>query len=225
VASVWVLFVVLMVVAVAVGFYVEKKRREKLAAYAASRGWTYTRSDDSLVHRFSGHPFGQGHGRSADHVVRGTHDGRPMIAFDYSYKETSGTGKDRKTSTYHYSVVAVHLGTPMPALSVTPEGMVGRMFGRLTNTDLELESEDFNRAFTVRSPDRKFAFDVLHPQMMETLLQWPERGWRFDGDSMLVVSRGRQQPEEIDAKLVMMDAVVDQVPEFVWRQLRGGQSS
>jgi hypothetical protein len=106
---------------------------------------------------------------------------------------------------------------------VTPEGLVGRFFGRLTNSDIELESEDFNRAFTVTCPDRKFASDVLHPRMMEFLLQRPELAWRFDRDSMLMIRSGPQTTSEIDAKLATMDAIGDQIPEFVWRQLKGEQ--
>ena len=61
--------------------------------------------------------------------------------------------------------------------------MIGRLIGRLTNRDIELESEDFNRAFTVSCPDRKFASDVLHPRMMEFLLQHRALAFRFDQDS------------------------------------------
>ena len=215
------LFVVLVVGIGVLGFLAAKKRREALASFAAARGWRYTQRDDSLTRRFEGRPFGQGYGRQATNVVHGTHDGRPMVAFDYQYTTSSGHGQDRSTDTHHYSVLALSLGTVLPALSVAPEGFFGRTVGRLTNTDIELESEDFNRAFTVRSPVRKFAFDVLHPQMMQLLLQWPDLGWRFEGDSMLVVSNGRHSLEEIDARLRVMDAIVDAIPDFVWQQVRG----
>ena len=197
-----------------------KRRREELAALAAARGWTLTPRDDSLVRRFDGRPFGQGTGRHADNVLRGEHDGRAMVAFDYQYTTTSGTGDNRTSDTHHYSVVALSMGALLPALSVMPEGMFGRMVGRLTNTDIELESEAFNRAFTVRCPDRKLAFDVLHPQTMQLLLRWPDLGWRFEGDSMLVVTLGRHSVEEVEARLGVMDAILDGIPDFVWEQVR-----
>jgi hypothetical protein len=93
----------------------------------------------------------------------------------------------------------------------------------VTNTDIELELEDFNRAFTVSCPDRKFASDVLHPQMMEFLLQHRDVGWRFERDSMLMVSGTRRSVAEIDATLALMDQISDLIPEFVWRQVRGQQ--
>ncbi|WP_126688175.1 DUF3137 domain-containing protein [Nocardioides ferulae] len=216
-------FVALIVVLIVLSHRAEKQRVQTLTAYAAARGLAYARSDRGLVGRFDGSPFRSGYARTVSHVLRGTHDGRAFVAFDYSYKESSGTGDDRKTTTYRYAVVALHLGVTAPALSVSPENMFGRVVGRLTNSDIELESEQFNRAFTVRCPDRRFASDVLHPQMMELLLHWPDRGWRFAGDSMLVVTRGQQTPQSIDAKLHMMDAVLDAIPEFVWRGLAGGR--
>jgi hypothetical protein len=211
----------LVIVVGVFGYLQAKKRREALAAFAASRGWTYIWTESSLVGRFQGSPFGRGDDRRASNVIHGEHDGRPIVAFDYQYETTSGTGKDRKTTTHRFSVLAMSMGVVMPALAVEPEGFVGRMIGRLTNRDIELESEAFNRAFTVTCPDRKFAFDVLHPQMIEMLMQWPDLGWRFERDSMLVIRKGRDSIEEIDAKLVVMDAIIDRIPEFVWREVRG----
>jgi len=198
-----------------------KKRREAMARFAASQGWTYRREDPSLARRFRGAPFGRGHGRRATNVLQGRHQGRATVAFDYQYKQRSGSGKNRRTSTYHFSVVATHLGVRMPELSVTPENAVGRFFGRIFDSDIQLESEDFNRAFTVKAPDRRFAYDVLHPTMMEMLLRRPDLGWRIEGDSLLMITSGSHTPPLVLDRLAAMDAIADAIPEFVWRQVRG----
>jgi hypothetical protein len=198
-----------------------KKRRAAFAAYAASRGWTYVAEDPALVRRFTGPPFGRGFGARARNVLLGEHDGRGTVAFDYSYKQRTGSGKNRRTTTYHHSVVATHLGVALPGLSVTPENVVGRFFGRIFDSDVELDSEEFNRAFTVGAADRKFAYDVLHPQMMELLLRRPDLAWRTEGDSLVMVTSGHHSPALVEDRLVAMDAIADLVPEFVWRQLRG----
>jgi hypothetical protein len=221
-------FVILVVLAVAAGialvvfsFVQAAKRREAMSAYAVSRGWRYEESQPLLVDRFDGAPFGIGHGRSATNAVYGQHDGRDFVSFDYKYLTTSGSGKDRRTTTHSFSVLALSMGVPLPSLRVDPENLLERVVGRVTNTDIELELEDFNRAFTVSCPDRKFASDVLHPQMMEFLLQHPDVGWRFERDSMLMVSGSQRSVEEIDATLALMDQITDRIPDFVWRQLRG----
>jgi hypothetical protein len=223
---IFVLFVVVIVGAVVFGYFQAKKRREGMAAFAASRGWTYAESDDSLLDRFEGEPFGVGQDREAVNVIRGSAHDRPMVAFDYSYVTTS-TSTDAnghshtERHTHPFSVVVVNTGVVMPALSVAPEGMISRLIGRLTNSDIELESEEFNRAFRVTCPNRRFASDVLHPRMMQLLLQWPELAWRFDADSLLAVRPGSHDVQEIDAKLAALDTILDNVPDFVWQEVRG----
>ncbi len=219
-------FLALVAVVAFVGWLQAKRRREGMAAYAASRGWTYVEDDPSLLDRFEGAPFGEGHDRRAFNVLRGTDRDRPAVVFDYEYVTTStSTDAEGHTKTedhtHSFSVVAVNAGAVMPALSVTPEGMFSRFFGRLTNSDIELESEDFNRAFRVTCPNRRFASDVLHPRMMEMLLQWPDLAWRFDADSLLAVRDGGQDTAEIEARLSALDAILDQVPDFVWKEVRG----
>jgi len=207
--------------AVVYSYHAAKKRREQLLAFAASRGWTFAQEEPRLVDRFTGPPFGMGFGRRAYNVLYGTHDGRDLVSFDYEYKTRTSTGKQTTTTVHRFSVLGLSMGVAMRPLSVDPENLLDRFVGRLTGTDIDMESEDFNRAFTVSSPDRKFASDVLHPQMMEFLLAHPQLGWRFEQDSMLVIAPGRRAPEQIDATLAVMDGITDRVPDFVWLRLKG----
>ena len=216
-----VLFVFLVIGAVVFGYLQAKKRRDELAAYALSRGWRYEAEQPLLVDRFQGAPFGIGSGRSAGNAVYGQHDGREFVSFDYEYKTTSGSGENKTTTTHNFSVLAMSMGVSLPTLTVDPENFLERFVGRVTNSDIDLELEDFNRAFTVNCPDRKFASDVLHPRMMEFLLQHRDVGWRFERDSMLMVASGQRSIQQIDATLALMDQIADQIPEFVWKQVRG----
>jgi hypothetical protein len=222
--------VTLMVVIVVVSFISAKKRREALSLLATQRGWRFAARDDAWVDRFDGAPFGLGRDRQALNVLTGAYDGRPFVAFDYRYSttETSTDAEGHpqtRTEVHPYSVLGVDTGAGFPDLSVTPEGFLGRIAGRLTNTDIELESEEFNRAFTVRSADRKFATDVLHPRMMEFLLQIPDRGWALRGGWLLAVRPGRHSVEQLDARLTDLDGILDRVPDFVWKSARAGSES
>jgi len=223
-----VVFVAFLALAVAVAvaaavfsYRAAKKRREQLLAFAASRGWTYAQEEPRLVDRFTGPPFGAGFGRRAYNVLYGQHDGRDLVSFDYEYKTQTSNGKQTTTTVHRFSVLGLSMGVAMRPLSVDPENFLDRFVGRLTGNDIDMESEEFNRAFTVSCPDRKFASDVLHPQMMEFLLAHPQLGWRFEQDSMLVIAPGRRAPEQIDATLAVMDGITDRVPEFVWLRLKG----
>ena len=205
------------------GYLAAKRRREEFAALAAQRGWTYTARDDGWAERFEGPPFGTGHSRRADNVLQGSHDGRDFVAFDYCYCTTeTSTNADGTTSSHEkrhpYSVVAISTSVPLPQLSVTPENAFGRFFGRLTGNDIEMESEQFNRAFTVHCADRKFATDVLHPRMMEYLLTVPDVGWDLRNSTLMVAEPGQHSIAQLDNLLGVIDAILDRVPDFVWKQ-------
>ena len=214
-------FLALAVVVVYLSYLAAKKRREAMATYAAGRGWRFEAEQPLLVDRFSGPPFGLGFGRRAYNVLYGSHDGRDLVSFDYEYKTQTSNGKQTTTHVHRFSVLGLSMGMFMPALSVDPENFLDRFVGRLTGNDIDLESDDFNRAFTVGCPDRKFASDVLHPQMMEFLLEHRQVGWRFEQDSMLMIASGQRTPAQIDATIQVMDGITDRVPEFVWLRLKG----
>jgi len=214
-------FLAVAVLAVVFSYLAAKKRREELATYAASRGWRYEVEQPLLVDRFTGPPFGLGFGRRAYNALYGSHDGRDLVSFDYEYKTQTSDGKHTTTHVHVFSVLGLSMGVLMPPLSVDPENFLDRFVGRLVGNDIDLESEDFNRAFTVSCTDRKFASDVLHPQMMEYLLQHRDFGWRFEQDSMLVIAQGKRTPAQIDATIEVMDGITDRIPEFVWLRLKG----
>ena len=214
-------FLAVAVAAVVFSYLAAKKRREAMVAYAAGRGWRFEAEQPMLVDRFTGPPFGLGFGRRAYNVLYGSHESRDLVSFDYEYKTQTTNGKQTTTHVHRFSVLGLSMGIHMPPLSVDPENFLDRFVGRLTGNDIDLESEEFNRAFTVSCPDRKFASDVLHPQMMEFLLEHRQVGWRFEQDSMLMVADGQRTPAQIDATIAVMDGITDRVPEFVWLRLKG----
>ncbi|KAA1429211.1 hypothetical protein [Nocardioides antri] len=199
------------------------ERKAGMAGYATHREWEYRPSDDSLVTRFGGAPFDRGYSRSATNVLLGKHDGRHFVAFDYAYVTSSGTGSDRSTQHHHYSVLALNLGLPTPGLAVGPTSTFGRLVNAVTGRDVQIGNPFFDEAFTVTSPSPEFALDVLHPAVVEVVMHHPELAWRLEGDSMLVIREGQHSPQEIEAKLHFMDAVLDRIPEHVRARLIGEQ--
>ena len=216
--------VALMVAVGVIGWQLERKRRERLAAVAAALGFTVVSRDDTLLDRFSGYgsPFDRGFDRRAEHILTGVYDGRPAIAWDLTYhtwetRTVNGKSQRRKQA-HRYAVVCVTMPRSYPDLSVSPEGPLGRMWGRLTNTDVQFESDDFNRAFTVNSADRRFASDVIHPRMMEMLLaECSDVAWQMTDDQIMSITSGRLDPDSLPRLLHVLDAVLDLVPPHVAR--------
>ena len=203
-------------VAEALGGAGYQQRREHLArTWAASVGWTYVGAEPSLVTRWRGAPFGEGSPRTTSEVVTGLYRGRPAVSFAYRY--VKGSGEDTSTSTFH--VVATGLPAFLPTLELTPDGAGARMSEALGGQDLEMESDDFNERWRVESAEPKLAYDVVHPRLMERLLQPDARDLflRIEGADILSWRPGMPDVDTVASRLDVLGAVVDAVPPFVWQ--------
>lgn len=193
-------------------------REQGMAGFAAQREWGFSAWAPTLAGRFRGDPFGRGSHRSAANAVEGRYEGRPFVAFDYSYVTTTNDS----TTTHRFSVVAMHLGSNLTAvqqLQVSPQSSLGRFFSGLFGTDLVIGRPAFDAAFHVRTTSPQLAHDVLHPAMTDLLAGYQDRAWRLQDDSLLMFRSGSHSPQEIDRVLWSMKAILDQVPAFVWAGL------
>ena len=197
-----------------------RKRVAELTSWAQANGWIYAERADELADRFVGVPFGQGFGRTVRHQLSTTIGGRPVVAFEYSYKERRGSGKDRRTVTYTFELVATTTPAARPTLQVTHEHFGTRILDAVGLDDLQLESEEFNREFRISTDDEKFAYDVLHPRTMEWMLADPrarELAFRFERSDILTWESGRLNPQRAAWAASYLLDLVDRVPEFVWK--------
>lgn len=171
----WFFLVALVAVPVIAYFnyHAQQKRRQALAALAAQLGWQFDpdkdRGHDDRYAQFA--VFRRGDSRAAYNTMSGNLEvaGRsyPAQLGDFTYK--TGSGKNR--STHRVSYLIVH--SPFlaaPSLLIRPEGMFDRLLGAVGFEDINFESAEFSRKFFVKSSDRRFAFDVVHPRMIEFLL-------------------------------------------------------
>jgi hypothetical protein len=196
----------------------ERFRRGKFSAGAAERGWTYARRDRTVPQCWESWPFGTGRHRRAVHVLRGQVGDRDCIAFEYSFRHrVPGGPQGTAEAVSTWSVAAVALPTYLPRIAVSRRGPLGRVAAALGRQGLELESEDFNRRFSVRTDDPRLAFAVLHPQMMAALLDGPFFDFRVECADALSCWPGRLRLEEVDQRLGFLRQVVDNVPAHVWR--------
>ncbi|MBA3410619.1 MAG: hypothetical protein H0U15_07220 [Geodermatophilaceae bacterium] len=116
----WILFGIVAITLTVLAHYAAKKRRAAMAAQAGQMGFAYAPDDPGLVQQFAllGDRFDRGFGRRARNVLTGTWDGRPAVAFDYSYKTRSSD----RTQIHYLSVVCLHWGLSAPSLSGTAGG-------------------------------------------------------------------------------------------------------
>lgn len=170
--------IIALVAAIAYWSYQQqKKRREALAALARGLGWQFSAerdySHDDEFNNFE--IFRHGHTRYAYNTLRGTVDvgGRPWRAEmgDFHYQVTTSNGKSTTTHTYLFSYLILHLPyAHVPDLLIRREGMFDALKSMMGFDDIDFESAEFSKRFYVKSPDKRFAYDVIHPQMMEFLM-------------------------------------------------------
>lgn len=192
-----------------------------LGDWARQYNWSYIMRDDNWADHFAGLPGRVvNKGTEAWHILRGGHRDRRVDAFHYIYK-TERKDRDNRVHVEIHKYMVVNVLTPAqrPTLTVSKEMWDSRF-------DLDLESEAFNRTFKVKvdSDDAKFAYDIVHPRMMEHLLAdsratnlgWPFRFERGD------LYTWEKWPGDLDMAVVMAKAdylidVLERVPDFVWK--------
>lgn len=201
----------------------EKERRAALAQLAIDLGCVYRpehdTSHDDLYKQFS--IFRQGHSRTAMNTIEGriAHNDNPFVLRmgDFQYKVTTSNGKTTTTTTYRLSYLILHppLG-PMPDLLIRPEGLLDKLAGAIGFDDIDFESSEFSKRFFIKSPDKKFAYDVISPTMMEFLLASDKKTISIE-DSVCLVSTGtkRWSPDEFRTQLDWTLSFFDHWPTYL----------
>lgn len=230
--AVWIIPVVVIGVAVVIYLGVlaareERKRREALAALAAELGLTFDPSRtpglDDEYPQFG--VFRRGHSRAAYNTLRGSVsiDGRgwPLRMGDYTYKITTSNGKTTTTRTYNLSYLIAAVPFPaVPDLSVRREGFMDKIAGALGFDDIDFESAEFSRKFFVKSTDRKFAYAVLHPRMMEFLLDGDPPSIELARGSVCIVDgTSRWDPARFRGRVDWMKSFFDLWPDYLTKEL------
>jgi hypothetical protein len=159
------------------GYLEHSRRLNQMGALALQLGWQFDpaadREHDERYSHFG--PFGKGSNCQASNTLRGAISvgGRPWPAQagDYQYTTQSGSGKNRSTQTHRLSYLIVetpHLGAP--DLAIRREGMFDRFASFMGFDDIDFESVEFSERFHVKSSNKRFAYAVIEPRMMEFLL-------------------------------------------------------
>jgi hypothetical protein len=189
-----------------------RRATRSMRALAHERGWQYVGADQSLVHRHHGAPFGGGSRRRASYSFTGAHRGARFVAFEYRYTESDGDS----SSTRRFTVAVLDLPAARSRLQLTRETGMSRFLGKLGLRDLQLESEQFNDTFRIDTDDDRFAYDVLHPRMMEWLLASGQGPFRFAGGHLLAWQPVPIEPRTAVRLLDYASDIRDRVPSYVW---------
>ncbi len=195
------LILLVLLAAAVVGLWIyqrERERRENLQYLAMKLELDFSPARDGFHHRRYGHDlFRQGRRRTAWNTLSGvrTVAGKPVRVKMGDYRYTTGSGKNARTHKLSYAIFHLPwVGTP--DLLIRREHIGDKLKSGLGFDDINFESEEFSRRFWVKSSDRKYAYDVLHPRMMQLLLDGNERHVEIVRDACLVLDGNRRWPPE-----------------------------
>ncbi len=224
--------VVLVVAVIGVAAYLshlaEKKRREGLAAVARGLGLRFS-ADRRRNHarRFDHFEiFTRGKDRYAHNTLEGELELGPwscaVRAGDYHYI-TESTDSDGRTSTttHRFSYFLVHLPfDDTPTLTIRREGVFDKLAASFGFDDIDFESAEFSRKFHVKSSDKRFAYDVIHPRMMELLLKAnPPRLEIAHAQCCTGDGKKRWEPAHFQYQARLLNRICELWPEHVARDL------
>jgi hypothetical protein len=171
----------------------EKRRRDAFLRWSRERGLLYVgRQSWTFATRFPGLPVPATHGWARfAHVFEGKVQGgggraRPVWLGELTYLVRSG----KRRRLMHETFALVQVGTSaMPPVEIRPEHVGDTLAAAVGLDDLDFESVEFSKRFHVRSSDKRFAWALLDPGMMQVMLDMPEEFHMAVGGPWLAIRR------------------------------------
>jgi len=85
--------------------------------------------------------------------------------------------------------------------------------------DIDIESAEFSRKFFVKAPEKRWAYHVVHQQMMAYLLEAPSFHIQFDSGDVMVWRSKRFSAQDLDDAFTLIQGMLERLPEYVKKQL------
>jgi hypothetical protein len=204
---------VIVIISIIYCFYFSSKRRKELAEWAISKGLTFDAQKDGFFD--SKYPnfncLQKGHSRYAYNMMEGTLAGRGFLGCDYHYV----VGHGRSSTTYNISLVIVKSPILLKPLFIRHENFLDKFAEFVGFNDIDFESSEFSKKFFVKSPDKKWAYDIIHPRMMEFLMASPEFSIQFDTLSVIVYRDTTFSTADFEAAAEFVNGVFERIPDYV----------
>jgi hypothetical protein len=215
-----VIVVVLVIVAISAIYCMiqARKRLEGLFELAHRLSLNFSAAEDyELADRYRFlKQLAQGENRYARNVLSGTYQQNQVLAFDYHY-ETYSQGKNGRQTHHHwFSFFILTLPAVFPDLTIRRENFLTKVAEAFGYQDIKFESAEFSRAFCVRSPDKKFAYDICNAQMMEYLLANRDLSIEIENQVLALAFDRCLAVEQIEFDLQRLVEIRSRLPEYLF---------
>ncbi|MBN2592278.1 MAG: hypothetical protein JXA81_02135 [Sedimentisphaerales bacterium] len=207
-------FVAIFIVVLVLGYISSLKRREAMAAMAAKLGLQFMHNKDRYMsqrYRFLD-KLRRGSNRYAYNVLSGRYQGHEVLIFDYHYK----TGSGKNTHHYYFSFFILQLPASFPELIICPEGIFSKIAQAVGYDDIDFESHEFSRKFCVRSPNKKFAYDVCNARTIEYLLSNTDLSIEIEETALAISFNSCLSPDRIEPNLNRLITARSLLPDYLF---------
>jgi hypothetical protein len=214
-----ILFVGIVIAAAIFGAIAARRRREALAALAAQLGLGFNPDKDyGLPGRFGFlNKLAQGENRYAINVLSGIYEQNEVLAFDYHYETHSTDSKGNRQTHHHwFSFFILTLPAFFPELTIRRENFLLKIAEAFGYQDIKFESSEFSKTFCVRSPDKKFAYDVCNVKMMEYLLTNRDLSIEIEKQALALAFDRCLAAGQIEFNLQRLVEIRSRLPEYLF---------
>ena len=214
-----IIVVICIIGAIIWGLQAGKKRRDAMSLLAEQLGLGFAHERDyQIAKRYSFlDKLRQGENRYAYNIMSGNYQNHDIAAFDYHYETHSTDSKgSRQTQHHHFSFFILKLDSHFPELTIAKEGFFSKIAQAVGFDDIDFESHAFSQKFSVRSKDKKFAYDFCNAQMIDYLLGHPDINIEVDQNSLALGFNRCLKVEEIEPHLNQLVKIRSLMPNYLF---------
>jgi hypothetical protein len=222
--AIWIFAALILAVVLGVAVFIvvatlrrARQRSHELGLLAAKLGLTFNPDTDKMLpdHFSFLNKLGKGSGRFASNILAGRYQHRSVLIFDYHYQISSGEGT-RQVSLSFFILFVPHR---FPELTIAPKGMLAKIGSALGFEDIRFESAEFSEAFCVRSKDKRLAYDICNPRMMEYLLGNRDLNIEIERDVLAIGFDRELSATQIRRNLARLLAIRSFIPEHLFNKI------
>ncbi|MFH1737728.1 MAG: hypothetical protein ABIH23_01885 [bacterium] len=215
------LFIIALVL---IGYLGSRARIKELSAWADSKGFRFNPDrDHDMEDRYPDFScLREGSARYAYNTIQGSQNGRGICAFDYHYETYSHDSKGhRQTHHHHFSAVIANTHLPLKPLFIRKEGFFDKITEFFGMDDIDFESAEFSRNFYVKSPDKRWAYDVISQATMEFLMSAPTFSLQFQGNDIIAYRGSTFSVSDFEDAVNVIEGILNRLPDYLLRELKG----
>lgn len=223
--TVVIIIIIVVIAIIIVGVVVKHKkaesRRNELAVWAFSNGLNFNPRRDGSIAGYSFKCLQRGDNRYGYNIIDGNLGGRPVRAFDYHYETHHTDSKGNRRTTHHYfSAVIVDANLWLKPLFIRSENLFDKFADFVGFNDIDFESAEFSKKFYVKSPNKKWAYDVLHQATMEFMLQSLQYDIEFFGRHVIAYRKNTFGAGYFEEAINLVNGILDRLPESLIQEMK-----